>query len=593
MNKIFSSINKSLIDKLEYKEIISLSEKFNSLKRKEKNKINFKKKLKICIISDYTTAFLSKVLPVYLANQGIDVNLFEKEYGSLNFLIRDLNNRFWTQNFDILIIIPSSINLSLPKIQDSEKKIKINEERDLLIWKKLWKKIKDKNIIQFMYDPPSISNYGIFDGTQTNGSLNYTRRINNKLNFIKPKNVKLFDVENLLISHGNMGIKWPDQKIYNLTKQPFSFEAIPLLSHLISIICSNIVGLSKKVLVIDLDNTIWGGVVGDLGYQNINLGLETAEGEAYQNFQRYIKKLYEKGVIICVCSKNNEKIAKEPFKKNKNMILNLNDITIFKANFNDKATNIKEISKDLNLGLDSIVFIDDSVFECEHVKKELPEVLTIHLKDDASHFIEVVENFSPFIFSNITKEDLIRNRNYKKIIQINQKINTSSNIDSFLKQLKSMAKFEKVSNSNINRAVQLLGKTNQFKLNQNLYGIKEILKKKSYCIYYKDRFQDYGNIGLIIYEINNKKLIILNWVMSCRVFSRRLEHFIFFELIKIAKKKNCRSIEFKFELTKRNQYLQEFLVEIGYLKTNITKKKILTKYLNQIKFNKKNFIKKF
>ena len=122
MNKLISSINKSLTDKLEYKEIISLSEKFNNLKNSEINKINFKKKLKICFISDYTTAFLSKVLPIYLANQWINANLIEKEYGSFNFLLRDLNNRFWSENFDIFIIIPSSNNLSLPKLQDSKKK---------------------------------------------------------------------------------------------------------------------------------------------------------------------------------------------------------------------------------------------------------------------------------------------------------------------------------------------------------------------------------------------------------------------------------------------------------------------------------------
>ena len=593
MNKLISSINKSLTDKLEYKEIISLTEKFNNLKNSEVNKINFKKKLKICIISDYTTAFLSKVLPIYLANQGINANLIEKEYGSFNFLLRDLNNRFWSENFDIFIIIPSSNNLSLPKLQDSKKKIKTCEKNDLLIWKKLWKKIKNKNVIQFTYDPPLISNYGLFDGIQTNGLLNYIRKINDKLNLYKPKNVKLVDVENVIGLYGNIGLKWPDQKIYNLTKQPFSFESIPSLCHIISILCSNIIGLSKKVLVIDLDNTIWGGVVGDLGYQNIVLGPESPEGEAYQNFQRYIKKLHEKGIIICVCSKNNENIAKETFKKNKNMILSLNDVTIFKANFNDKATNIKEISKSLNLGLDSIVFVDDSIFECEYIKKEIPDVLTIHLKDDASNFIEIIENISPFVFSNITKEDLKRNQNYKSIIKINQKINKSSNIDSFLNQLKSRAKLQKVSSINIDRAVQLLGKTNQFKLNQKLYNVKEIYKNKSLCIFYKDKFQDYGNIGLIIYKFKDKKLEILNWVMSCRVFSRRLEHFIFLEMIKIAKKKKCKCIGFEFEPTKRNIYLQDFLKETGYIQSNITKKSVLTKDLLQIKFDKKPFIKKF
>ena len=126
--------------------------------------------------------------------------------------------------------------------------------------------------------------------------------------------------------------------------------------------------MSKKAIVVDLDNTLWGGIVGDDGAKNIILGPETVAGEAFQNFQIYLKQLTEKGIVLCVCSKNDEKIAKKAFLENKNMILKLQDITIFKSNFLDKAANIKDISKILNIGLDSLIFVDDSKFECDQVK---------------------------------------------------------------------------------------------------------------------------------------------------------------------------------------------------------------------------------
>ena len=175
-----------------------------------------------------------------------------------------------------------------------------------------------------------------------------------------------------------------------------------------------------------------------------------------------MKKLTEKGIVLCVCSKNDEKIAKEAFTKNENMILKLNDISVFKSNYLDKAANIKDISKILNLGLDSFVFVDDSKFECEQVKKTLPDVLTLHISDEPSNFIKIVDATSAFYFNNITQEDKKRVSTYKKIVRINEDFRSTNNIDAFLKNIKSKVIVEKINKSNCERSSQLLAKTNQF-----------------------------------------------------------------------------------------------------------------------------------
>jgi FkbH-like protein len=540
---ILSEVKDPFLYKKDYLDIQSLINNFNKIRSKNK-KIKFKKNINISISSDYTSNYLTQFLPVFFANKKINVKIYEKEFGSLNFLSKEVGNIFWRKNTDFFILIPSSRNLNLPLINDRIIDIKNKAKKDAEIWLRLW----------------------------------------------NSTNKKIIDVENLVFR--NEKANWNDTRMYNLTKQPFSMETIPILSNYICNAALGMLGISKKVIVVDLDNTLWGGIIGDDGFNNIVVGPETPEGEAFQNFQRYLKQLTEKGIVLCICSKNKEEIAKEAFLKNKNMILELNNIAIFKANYLDKATNIKNISKTLNLGLDSIIFVDDSRFECEQVKKNLPEVLTLNLPDDPSDFIKLVDDTSGFYFNNITKEDISRIASYKKLLKIDDDIKSSKNIDDFLKSIKSKVILEKTNSASGERASQLLGKTNQFKFNSKTFLAKELIKEKnSFCIFYEDKYQNYGNIGVVVYKIIKKDCILIeNWVLSCRVFSRKLEHFIIQHLVKLAKKNNCKNIIFKFEKTKKNLYLQEFLNE---LRIDLNKKsqtyKISIEYLNLNKLN--NYIK--
>ena len=582
---IINNIKNPFLYKKDYLKIRSLNEDYSKIKNK---KIKFKKNTKILIISDHTSNFLAECLPVFFANKNINSNIEQKEFGSLNFLSKDLDNPVWKKNTDFFIFMPSSKNLNLPSINDKINIIKKKAKRDAENWLKLWSNI-NKNIVQTTFEPTINPNFGEVDAIKFGGYLHYVRLVNSLLCEKKPSNVYLIDIEDLVFR--NQNTNWIDSRMYNLAKQPFSMETIPILSNHISNAVSGMLGMSKKVIVIDLDNTIWGGIVGDDGNDNIIIGPDTAAGEAFQNFQIYLKNLTQKGIILCVCSKNDERIAKDAFLKNKNMILKLEDITVFKSNYLDKPTNIKNISSILNLGLDSFVFVDDSKFECELVKRNLPEVLTINLNDDPSDYIKLVDQTSAFYFNNISKEDILRTSNYKKIAKFNNEIKKTKNINEYLKSLKSKIVLEKISNKNNERSSILLAKTNQFKLNSKLFSSKELISKNAYCIFYKDKFQDYGNIGVIIYKIIKKQnLLIENWVLSCRVFSRRLEHFIIKHLLTKAINNNCKYLTFKFEKTKKNIYLQEFL-KIFKIKT---KKKInIYKIdINKIKLNNlENYIK--
>ena len=236
-------------------DVQNLSQKFNKTKY---IKSLYKNKITINISSDFTTSFLVEMLPLFLANKKIYSKIYEADFGSLNFLIRDLNNSFWKKpGCDFFLLMPSSKKLTyLPKINDNFQTVKSNAKKDANIWIKTWKST-NKNIIQSLFDPLPYSNFGNMDGVKIGGLLHYIRLVNSMLIEMKPSNVDLIDIENLLIK--NEHLKWNDEKIYNLTKQPFSMNAVPYLSSQISHIISGVSGLSKKVLVLDLDNTIWGG----------------------------------------------------------------------------------------------------------------------------------------------------------------------------------------------------------------------------------------------------------------------------------------------------------------------------------------------
>ena len=584
----FIEIQKLDLSEFDLPSLQNLTNEINS----NIKKCEFKKNIKISISSNYTTSFFVKILKVLLINKKISSEIIESEFDSLKFDTIDFSRKIWKSKSDFLFFMPSHLNLLFPpKLNNSKQDIIKNAKKELNFWKKVWNQT-DKTIIQTTFDPPFFSPLGLDDSIKYGGLHHYIRLVNSFLTDNAPSNVNLIDVESLLIN--NRESNWKDSRIYYLTKQPFNMETIPALAKAISGRIEGSLGLSKKVIVTDLDNTLWGGVLGDDGYNGIICDNNTPQGEAFYNFQKYLKKLSSQGIVLTICSKNDEKIVKEVFKKNKNFALQYKDFSVVKANYNDKAKNINDISKILNLNIDSFVFIDDSKIECELVKKIIPNIQVINLdSSEPSNYINKVETYNLFNFKNITKEDLKRTESYKKIREYEEVKTKSSNIDSFLKDLSPKIYLKKVDKISVTRSSQLLGKTNQFKFNNKIFSEKELLKIKDRTIVlsFEDKFQNYGIIGVLVYELNkkNKSLFINNWVMSCRVFSRRIEDLIIEFFIKKANNLNYDSIGFDFNISEKNIYLQNFLKQLNF---RLSKQK--TKYslkITELKKPKKSYIK--
>ncbi len=534
-----------------------------SLDYKNKTK-NIKDKINISISSSYTVDYFSEFLKIFFNNKNINLSINNQTYGDLIFNLNNKNSTFWKKNSDFIILLPDSsvLNLEISNLNKTQiqKKIKSDAKKFMDIWK-----FSEKPIIQSLVNITSFPMLGLNDSVKIMGGMNYLNSLNQYLIENAPPNVTLVDLD--YISKKYDVSSSLDYRMYSLIKQPYKMEFVKYMAHEISSHISGKIGKSKKVLVVDLDNTIWGGIVGDIGWKKIKLGPDSIEGQSFFLFQKYIKKLTDNGILLCVASKNNTKIVHETFKKNKHMVLNLSDVVVMEANYQDKATNIKNISKKLNIGLDSFVFIDDSKVECELVKNKLKDVSVINMSGDPYNFINLLDRPSLFSFSKVTKEDKARIKSYKFKRNFDKQLKKTKNIDSFLKSLNPKINLKKIDKDNSERVLQLFGKTNQFKFNKKIFNMKYLNQNRSdfIVVEFKDKFQNYGVMSSISLKknIKSKSLEIVNWVLSCRIFSRKIENYLLKKIIKDAKLNNLKYLNFKFINSGKNHYLINFLDQVG------------------------------
>ena len=446
-------------------------------------------------------------------------------------------------------------------------------------------KIIKKNL-QKKYNVPII--FQTIPMEETNIFGNYELNISNSMkNILTEYNSKLFqfasgtndyvlDVASLAEKIGLSN--WHDQVSYNIAKVPFSPDYSDIYANNIVRIISAILRKTKKVLVLDLDNTIWGGEVGDAGINNIKIGNGDPEGEAFSAFQKTLLNLKNRGIILAVCSKNNEKIAKSAFKNRRGMILQEKDFAIFKANWLDKPTNIKKISEELNLGLDTFVFVDDNPVERDIVRKHLPEVSVPELSKEATNYPRDILVPGYFEIITYSKEDKKRSETYHSNIKRKELEKSSINLNGYLKSLNMKAKITPFKIENIDRITQLILRTNQFNLTTKRYKKREIEKiinnRKNYYTLQsnlEDEFGDNGIVSLIIGKVKKNVLLIDTWVMSCRVFSRNLEYVIFKKLISDLNKLNIKNVIGEYFKTEKNNIVHELYRELEFKKIGGTK----------------------
>jgi len=389
-----------------------------------------------------------------------------------------------------------------------------------------------------------------------------------------------FDLAELITIHGRE--KMYSRKGWYLGNLRFSNFGEDIIVEEIKRIIESFKGNKKKCLVLDLDNTLWGGVVGEVGLDGISLSA-VKEGSQFYLFQRQLKRLKEMGVLLTICSKNNPEDAKEVFNNHPAMILKEKDFVLMKINWKPKPENISELAQELNIGLDSMVFIDDSEFERESVKSQLPDLIVPEMPKDTTKlpewFLDIQRKY--FLFISVTEEDANKTEMYQLQAQREQLQKLSTSIEEYLTSLQMKQKIWLVSENDIVRAAQLTQKTNQFNLTTRRYtefDIRRMIESDDYLVLMsslEDKFGDNGKIALMIVEKNGRRARIDTFLMSCRVMGRYVENQFVDYVENMLANMGVEEIEAEYITTKKSVPVKDFWDSLGYKRSKEEDGKVL------------------
>lgn len=535
-------------------------------------------KLKIAILGDSATQFLSNAIKAAGIERQLNFDIYEGDYNQAIPIISDSDSGLYKYNPDIIIIFFSSQKLlnrysSLTNIDE----LRSFSDHEIGTLKNLVQKIQSnlKSKIIF-YNFLEINDYvfGNF-GLKLEYSFIYQiKRLNLDLMNMAVQNPDLYLLDLNSINNNFGNDNFFKSSLYINSDVVISLDALPTIAYQTSDIIQAFVGKFKKCLILDLDNTIWGGVIGDDGIENIQLG-DLGIGKAFVELQKWIKKLKNRGVIVCVCSKNTEHIAKDPFNNHPEMILRLDDITIFLANWESKVDNINTIQKSLNIGMDSMVFLDDNPFERNLVKQHIPEITVPELPDDPADYLNYLYKLNLFEITSFSKEDLERTNKYQIEIQRSSAQLSYDSKEAYLSSLKMESVVDYFNEYNTPRVAQLSQRSNQFNLRTIRYGeseIKSISSSDEYLPFVfslDDIFGSHGLISVVILKkINTDSLFIESWFMSCRVLQRTMEEFTINTIVNIAKDRGYKYIYGEYIKTPKNAIVQDLLSSLGFVEDN-------------------------
>jgi FkbH-like protein len=367
---------------------------------------------------------------------------------------------------------------------------------------------------------------------------------------------------------------WHETQLWNLGKFPFSDELIPLYADHVARTIAAIRGRSAKVLVLDLDNTVWGGVIGDDGLEGIQVAQGDARGEAHLALQRLALDLRQRGIILAVSSKNTDEVAREPFEKHPEMLLKLDHIAVFQANWNDKATNIQAIAEELSLGLDSMVFVDDNPVERGLVRKLLPQVRVPELPEDPAYYARTVAAAGYFEAAAFATEDLKRASFYQDNAKRASLQKRLGGVDAYLASLDMTITFQPFDATGRARIVQLINKSNQYNLTARRYTDPEVAEAENdpdvftLQVRLADIFGENGMISVVICRPSGAGVWEIDtWLMSCRVLGRKVEHMVLREILVHAQAAGVHKLTGTFCPTDRNKLVVEHYARLGFVKT--------------------------
>jgi FkbH-like protein len=415
---------------------------------------------------------------------------------------------------------------------------------------------------------PARRDLGTYRSRAPGSDWTFRKWVNLELGLEAPPFVHICDFEHLANRHGALLAE--DPRGWFESKQPCSPELLAEMAREFAHLASSARAPMKKVLVLDLDNTLWGGVVAEDGLEGIEIGDTSPRGEAFKAFQKYILSLKERGVLLAVCSKNDLARAMEPFEKHPEMALRPDDFVAFTANWQPKSDNLREMAEGLSLGLDSFVFVDDNPAEIEIVRQFTPAVATILLGPDPAEYVSQLQDCRLFEPRQITKEDAERSGQYRAEADRKALLGSASDMDGYLESLGMVAEIREFRSVDAPRLAQLINKSNQFNLTTRRRAEAEVHAlvgqpdHVAFSIRLKDRFGDHGLISIVIARVCGEALEIDTWLMSCRVLKRQVEDIALNELARLARFRGCSRLEGVYLATAKNEMVRDFYPRMGF-----------------------------
>ena len=528
--------------------------------------------LKLAVLSNFTSTNLIEMIELFLFAGGVDLTLYEADYGVMRQEILDAESALYQFKPKTVFIATTWRDMThLPGIDEDGAAVnqKAAAERDQ--WQALWRTLHDRlgcQVVQNNFDRPVGRQLGNHEMRHAASMGRFVEQVNHSLAESAPPFVTIHDLDALAAEVGRR--TWNDERYFQHAKLPCAPECLVEYAHSVASVLLAQMGLSKKCLVLDLDNTLWGGVIGDDGLGGIRLGQGDSEGESFLAFQKYCQKLRQRGVILAVCSKNTDAIAREAFEKHPEMALRLGDISCFMANWNDKAANIRTIAQQLNIGINSLVFIDDNPAERSIIRRLVTEVTVPEVSTDPLDFIRAIEQGRYFQVVGLGNEDLQRTEMYQANAE-RQAIETSAEIiEGFLKSLDMVAKIGPINDFTLERSTQLINKSNQFNLTtirRTTAEVMAIAKEPNWItrtVSLKDRFGDNGLISVLLAKVDGDALEIDTWLMSCRVLKRNVEHTLLNLVCDEAKKRGLSVVRGRYIPTAKNALVKDHYTTLGF-----------------------------
>lgn len=536
-------------------------------------------KKKIAVLGGSTTHDIIRILDLFLLDQGIEAQYYESEYAQYWQDAMFDNPQLMEFAPDLIYIHTTNRNITMyPGISDEKQEIEEKLNSQYRHFEKMWEKLAVTYhcpIIQNNFEYPGYRLMGNREAVDIHGKIAFINRLNLMFSEYAAahENFYLNDINYAAASYGLD--RWADSAYWHMYKYAMSMQAIPEFTYNLSHIIKAIFGRNKKALVLDLDNTLWGGIVGDDGPENLELGQETPMGQVYQEFQSYVKAHKELGVLLNINSKNDEENAIAGL-KHPDSVLKPEDFIVIKANWETKSQNISEIASLLNIGKDALVFVDDNPREREIIRQQVPEVAVPEMTDGENpapdRFIKILDKNGYFEVISLSEDDKNRNEMYKANALRKSQEESFGDYREFLKSLDmkgTIAGFDPVYYS---RIAQLTNKSNQFNLTTRRYTqaeIEQIAGDASYITLYGrllDKFGDNGVVSLVIGKIQGKTLHIDLWLMSCRVLKRDMEFAMMDSLVAECKKRGINTIIGYYYKTAKNAMVREFYRLMGFEK---------------------------